>query len=62
MGMGRCFIRSQTLAMLQADNSYSTENSPPTSIPKVLEKSSIKIIASRKFGVAKPMKPKKVHR
>ena len=56
IGSGRCLSRSQTLATLQAAWLNSGENRPPTLMPR-LKNASIRISASRKFGVARPMNP-----
>ena len=56
IGSGRCFSRSHTLATLHGAFMYSGENSPPGLMPRA-SSPIIRIRASRKLGVARPMKP-----
>ena len=59
-GTGKCFIRSQTRARLHGAARNSGENRPPGLHPNSRRVTNIRISASRKFGVARPMNPNTV--
>ena len=60
-GSGRWLSRSTNLARLQPARRYSGENRPPTLISNS-RATNISTSASRKFGVARPMKPTAMNR
>ena len=60
IGVGRCFIRSQTLAQLQSAAAYCSEYRPPMETSQQEKKKNISTSASRKLGVASPTNPRVV--
>ena len=59
-GIHRCSIRSHTRARVHGAVMYSGENRPPTLNPRYAKARYMKIRASMKSGVDRPMKPRKV--
>ena len=59
-GTIRCLKRSQIFLRLHAASSYSGEKSPPGEMPKDLKSRYMSTRAKRKFGIARPRKPKTV--
>ena len=60
-GIQRCDSRSSTRAQDHGAFTNSGLNRPPTDCPKTLNEIYSSTSASRKFGIASPMKPRKVN-
>ncbi|MNL86469.1 hypothetical protein D3C87_2151930 [compost metagenome] len=62
MGSQRWLSRSSTLPQLHGASRYSGENRPPTFMPNQAKAMYMTARASRKLGMARPRKPRKVAR
>ena len=60
-GIGRCLMRSHIFATLHGASMKSGENSPPTFAPNQAKPTYMTTSASRKPGIASPMKPMNVN-